>query len=89
MRSPHFQRLISAIIVAGVLSAVVGTATAHEDHSTDEWPTTCVDLNDIVGRAPRKTPTSSASIKTRSGIRPRPPARLTIVTTSLRCLAGR
>ena len=48
MRSPHFQRLISAIIVAGVLSAVVGTATAHEDHSTDEWPTTCVDLNDIV-----------------------------------------
>ena len=48
MRSPHFKRLISAIIFAGVLSAVVGTATAHDDHGTDQWPTTCVDLNDIV-----------------------------------------
>ena len=48
MRSPHFRRLISAIIFAGVLSAVVGTATAHDDHGADQWPTTCVDLNDIV-----------------------------------------
>ena len=48
MRSPHFKRLISAIIVAGVLSAAAGTAAAHDDHSTDQWPTTCVDLNDIV-----------------------------------------
>ena len=48
MRSLHFKRLVSAIIVAGVLSAVAGTAAAHEDHSTDEWPTICVDLNDIV-----------------------------------------
>ena len=48
MRSPHFKRLISAIIFAGILSAVVGTAAAHENHSTYQWPTTCVDLNDIV-----------------------------------------
>ena len=34
MRSPHFKRLISAIIVAGVLSAMVGAAAAHEDDST-------------------------------------------------------
>ena len=26
----------------------VAIATAHEDHSTDEWPVTCVDLNDVV-----------------------------------------
>ena len=44
----QLKRLLCAIIVASVLSAVVGTAAAHEDHSTDEWPTTCVDLNDIV-----------------------------------------
>ena len=44
----HLKRLLCAIAVAGVLSAVVGTAAAHEDHGTDEWPTTCVDLNDIV-----------------------------------------
>ncbi|MCY4107958.1 MAG: hypothetical protein OXG11_02900 [Chloroflexi bacterium] len=44
----QFKRLVSAIILAGVLSAVVGTAAAHEDHSTDQWPMTCVDLNDIV-----------------------------------------
>ena len=44
----HLKRLISAIIFAVVLSGVVATATAHDDHGTDEWPTTCVDLNDIV-----------------------------------------
>ena len=48
MRLPHFRRLISAIVIAGLLSAVVGTVAAHEDHSTDEWPMTCVELNDIV-----------------------------------------
>ena len=48
MRWPHFKRLISAILIAVVLSAMVGTGAAHEDHSTDQWPTTCVDLNDIV-----------------------------------------
>ena len=26
----------------------VAIAAAHEDHSTDDWPMTCVDLNDIV-----------------------------------------
>ena len=26
----------------------VAIAAAHEDHSTDEWPMTCVDLNDVV-----------------------------------------
>ena len=44
----HLKRLLWAITVAGVLSAVVGTAAAHDDHSADQWPTTCVDLNDIV-----------------------------------------
>ena len=43
------RRLLSAALVAGILSLVaVAIATAHEDHGTDEWPTTCVDLNDIV-----------------------------------------
>ena len=43
------RRLWSAALVAGILSVMaVATATAHEDHSTGEWPTTCVDLNDIV-----------------------------------------
>ena len=26
----------------------VAIAAAHEDHSTDDWPMTCVDLNDVV-----------------------------------------
>ena len=43
------RRLLSAALVAGILSLVaVAIATAHEDHGTDEWPATCVDLNDIV-----------------------------------------
>ncbi len=44
----HLKRLISAVIFAVVLSGVVGTAAAHDDHGTEQWPTTCVDLNDIV-----------------------------------------
>ncbi len=27
---------------------MVGTAAANDDHSTDQWPTACVYLNDIV-----------------------------------------
>ncbi len=43
------RRLLLAALVAGIVSVMaVATATAHEDHSTDEWPMTCVDLNDIV-----------------------------------------
>ena len=48
MSLSHLKRLLWAITVAGVLSAVVGNAAAHDDHSADQWPTTCVDLNDIV-----------------------------------------
>ena len=48
MHSRHFKRLLAAIILAVVLSAAVGTVAAHIDHGTDEWPMTCVDLNDIV-----------------------------------------
>ena len=44
----QLKRLLCAIFIAGVFSAAVGTAAAHEDHSNDEWPMTCVDLNDIV-----------------------------------------
>ena len=43
------RRLFLAALAAGILSIMaVAIAAAHEDHSTDEWPTTCVDLNDIV-----------------------------------------
>ena len=43
------RRLLSAALVAGIASVIaVAIATAHEDHSTDQWPMTCVDLNDIV-----------------------------------------
>ena len=43
------RRLWSAALVAGIASVIaVAIATAHEDHSTDEWPMTCVDLNDVV-----------------------------------------
>ena len=42
-------KLFLAALAAGILStAAVAIAGAHEDHSTDEWPMTCVDLNDIV-----------------------------------------
>ena len=43
------RRLLSAALVAGIASVIaVAIATAHEDRSTDQWPLTCVDLNDIV-----------------------------------------
>ena len=43
------KRLLWATIMGAILSlAAVATASAHEDHSTDDWPMTCVDLNDIV-----------------------------------------
>ena len=43
------RKLVCAALAAGILSiAAVAIAAAHDDHGTDEWPTTCVDLNDIV-----------------------------------------
>ena len=43
------RRLLLAALAAGIVSVMaVAIATAHEDYSTDEWPMTCVDLNDIV-----------------------------------------
>ena len=43
------RKLVGAALAAGILSiAAVAIAAAHDDHGTDEWPTTCVDLNDIV-----------------------------------------
>ena len=43
------RKLVWAALAAGILSiAAVAIAAAHDDHNTDEWPTTCVDLNDIV-----------------------------------------
>ena len=43
------RRLLSAALVAGIASVIaVAIATAHVDHRTDEWPMTCVELNDIV-----------------------------------------
>ena len=43
------RRLFFAALAAGILSIVaIAVAAAHEDHSTDDWPMTCVDLNDIV-----------------------------------------
>ena len=45
----HVRKVIVAALAAGILSiAAVAIAAAHEDHSTDEWPMTCVDLNDVV-----------------------------------------
>ena len=43
------RKLVWAALAAGILSiAAAAIAAAHDDHGTDEWPTTCVDLNDIV-----------------------------------------
>ena len=43
------RRLLIAALAAGILSvAAVAIATAHVNHRTDEWPMTCVELNDIV-----------------------------------------
>ena len=45
----QIRTILFAAVVAGVLSIMaVAIAAAHEDHSTDDWPMTCVDLNDIV-----------------------------------------
>ena len=45
----QIRTILYAAVVAGVLSIMaVAIAAAHEDHSTDDWPMTCVDLNDIV-----------------------------------------
>ena len=45
----RIRTIFFAAVVAGVLSIMtVAIAAAHEDHSTDEWPMTCVDLNDVV-----------------------------------------
>ena len=42
-------RLIWAAVIGGLLSiTAVATASAHEDHTSSQWPTTCIDLNDIV-----------------------------------------
>ena len=43
------RKLVLAAVAAGILSIVaIAIAAAHDDHSTGEWPTSCVDLNDIV-----------------------------------------
>ena len=43
------RRLIWAAVIGGILSVTaVATASAHEDHSSSQWPTTCIDLNDVV-----------------------------------------
>ncbi len=43
------RKLILAAVAAGILSIVaVAIAAAHDDHGSGEWPTSCVDLNDIV-----------------------------------------
>ena len=43
------RKLILAAAVAATLSIVaIASAAAHDDHGTGQWPTSCVDLNDIV-----------------------------------------
>ena len=43
------RKLVLAALAAGILSIVaIAIAAAHDDHSTGEWPTSCIDLNDIV-----------------------------------------
>ena len=43
------RKLVLAAVAAGILSIVaVAIAAAHDDHGSGEWPTSCVDLNDIV-----------------------------------------
>ncbi len=45
----RLRRLFStAVIGTALLIAAIATASAHNDHSTGQWPTTCVDLNDVV-----------------------------------------
>ena len=43
------RRFLSALAAAGILSVVVmAVAAAHDDHASGQWPTSCVELNDIV-----------------------------------------
>ena len=43
------SKLVLAAVAAGILSiAAIAIAAAHDDHSSGQWPTSCVDLNDIV-----------------------------------------
>ena len=43
------RKLVLAAVAAGILSiAAITIVGAHDDHSSNSWPTTCVDLNDIV-----------------------------------------
>ena len=47
------RKLVWAALAAGILSiAAVAIAAAHDDHGTDEWPTTCVRSERHRGRAP-------------------------------------
>ncbi len=43
------RKMFGAAVTAGILSiAAIAIAAAHDDHSSGQWPTSCVDLNDIV-----------------------------------------
>ena len=43
------RKLVLAAVAAGILSiAAIAIAAAHDDHSSGQWPISCVDLNDIV-----------------------------------------
>ncbi len=43
------RKLVLAAVAAGIMSIVaIAIAAAHDDHSSGQWPTSCVDLNDIV-----------------------------------------
>ena len=43
------RKLALAALAAGIVSIVaIAVVAAHDDHSTGQWPTSCVDLNDIV-----------------------------------------
>ena len=49
LTASYIRKLILAALVAGIVfSLAVAIAAAHEDHSTSQWPTTCVALNDVV-----------------------------------------
>ena len=44
-----WNRLIVSAVAAALVAVVsAAIAAAHDDHSTGEWPTSCIDLNDIV-----------------------------------------
>ncbi len=43
------RKLVFAAVVAGILSVIaIAIVAAHDDHGSGLWPTSCVDLNDIV-----------------------------------------